>query len=355
METNTAYQNNPSAPKKKKGRLGLILFLLLLILAVAGGAAYYLTQRQQPRKTVEAFLQSIQKLDLPAMENMLQSQDVSALDEVELRTDTYAELFKKMNSQMTYEITKNNFHIQDGTAEITARIRYVDGTSIYVEAISEFLRQIVSSAFSGESLTEEQTEEKLVSILNEKAQTMEGEMTETNVTYPLVKTDTGWKIAALDEETIKFMSANFSGIEDEINASLNQMSDSAASDTTSGTSIDMTNDRFSIRYTQHRTANDLNGSPCLLLYYDYTNNGTTASSAMVDVSIQAYQDGVLLNAAIPETNDEAVDRYMEEIQPGQTVNVCQVFALNGSGDVTLQATDTFHLGGNNASQVLTLQ
>lgn len=355
METTTEYQNNTSKPKKKKGRVVLILFLLLLILAVAGGGAYYYFQRQQPQETVEAFLQSIQEMDLTTMEGMLQSQDVSALDAVELRTDTYAELFKKMNSQMTYEITKNNFSIQNGTAEVTARIQYVDGTNIYMEAISEFLRQIVASAFSGETLTEEQTEEKLVSILNETAQTMEGEMTETTVTYPLVKTDTGWKIVSLDEETIKFMSANFSGIEDEINASLNQMSDSAASDTATGNSIDMTNGKFSIRYTQHRTTTDLNGNPCLMLYYDYTNNGTTPSSAMVDVSIQAYQDGVLLSAAIPEANDEAVDRYMEEIQPGQTVNVCQVFALNGNGDVTLQATDTFNLGGDNTSQLLTLQ
>ncbi len=351
------FQNEPAQPKKKKGRTGLVVFLLLLLLAVAGGGAYYYTQRQQPQKAVDAYLKAIQQMDITAMENLLQSQDVSALDTVELRSDMYTEFFKSMNSQMTYEITKNAYHFQEGTAEITAKIQYVDGTNIFMETISEFLRQIVSSAFSGESLSEEETQQKLASILTETAKTIEGEKTETTITYPVVKTDSGWKITALDAETVKFMSANFSGVEDEINASLEQMTVGADSAVpkSPGTSIDMTNEKFSIRYTQHRTANDINGSPCLMLYYDYTNNSNTPSSAMVDVSIQAYQDGVLCDAAIPETHDEAVDRFMQEIQPGQTVNVCQVFSLRSTTDVTLQATDMFNFDGDTTSQILTLQ
>ncbi len=351
------FQNEPAQQKKKKGRTGLVIFLLLLLLAVAGGGAYYYLQRQQPQKTVDSYLKAIQKMDIAAMETLLQSQDVSALDTVELRSDMYTEFFKSMNSRMTYEITKNAYHFQEGTAEVTAKIQYVDGTNIFMETISEFLRQIVSSAFSGESLSEEETQQKLASILTETAKTVDGEMTETTITYPVVKTDSGWKIAALDAETVKFMSANFSGVEDEINASLEQMAAGAdaAAPEAAGTSIDMNNEKFSIRYTQHRTAKDINGSPCLMLYYDYTNNSSTPSSAMVDVSIQAYQDGVLCDAAIPEAHDEAVDRFMQEVQPGQTVNVCQVFSLGSTTDVTLQATDTFNFDGDTTSQVLTLQ
>ena len=351
------FQNEPAQQKKKKGRTGLIVFLLLLLLAVIGGGAYYYTQRQEPQKAVDAYLKAIQQMDINTMENLLQSQDVSALDTVELRSDMYTEFFKNMNSQMTYEITKNAYHFQEGTAEVTAKIQYVDGTNIFMETISEFLRQIVSSAFSGESLSEEETQQKLASILTETAKTVEGEKTKTIITYPVVKTDSGWKISALDTETVKFMSANFSGVEDEINASLEQMTaggDSAIPQGT-GTSIDMTNEKFSIHYTQHRTANDINGSPCLMLYYDYTNNSNTPSSAMVDVSIQAYQDGVLCDAAIPEAHDEAVDRFMQEVQPGQTINVCQVFSLRSTEDVTLQATDAFNFDGDTTSQVLALQ
>lgn len=48
---------------------------------------------------------------------------------------------------MTYKIGKTNFHIQNGTASVTVHINYIDGADIYKETISEFLKQIVSTAF----------------------------------------------------------------------------------------------------------------------------------------------------------------------------------------------------------------
>ncbi len=102
------------------------------------------------------------------MESMLQSADLSALDNADVRNATYESFFKSINAKMTWKITKTRFSFQDGTAEVTARIRYVDGSDIYRETVTEFLRQIVSSAFSGESLTEQETQDKLAAILIEK-------------------------------------------------------------------------------------------------------------------------------------------------------------------------------------------
>lgn len=359
METSiNEFQNEPAQQKKKKGRTGLIVFLLLLLLAVIGGGAYYYTQRQEPQKAVDAYLKAIQQMDINTMENLLQSQDVSALDTVELRSDMYTEFFKSMNSQMTYEITKNAYHFQEGTAEVTAKIQYVDGTNIFMETISEFLRQLTFSAISGKDFSMKESEENFVSILTETAKTVEGKKIETTVTYSVVKTDSGWKIAALDAETVKFMASNYSGMENEINAFLEKQPSTLDSTVpeSSGTTINMDNEKFSIRYTQHRVANDINGAPCLMLYYDYTNNSNTPSSAMVDVSIQAYQDGVRCDVAIPEIRDKAAeDHFTAEVQPGQTINVCQVFSLRSTEDVTLQATDAFNFDGDTTSQVLALQ
>lgn len=47
--------------KNKKSHAGLIVILVILVLAVAGGTAFYLYQRQQPKKTAEQFLDSMQK------------------------------------------------------------------------------------------------------------------------------------------------------------------------------------------------------------------------------------------------------------------------------------------------------
>lgn len=365
MDTqNNEIQQKQPAPKKKKRRGGLILVLLLLILAIGGGAGYYFYARQQPRNQVDKFLASIQKMDFASMESMLQSNDLSALDNADVRNGVYTEFFQSINAKMSYKITKTSFDIQNGTARVTARIKYIDGSDIYKETISEFLRQIVSTAFSGQQLTEEEIEQTLSSILIEKSKTLEDKFAETDIVYPLIKTTDAWKIVALDDETVKIMSANFKSVEDEINNSINTLDDTSSTTeeevtetpAADGDTIDMDTEKFSIHYTQHKVANDFAGNPCLMLYYDFTNNSSSASSAMVDVNIQASQNGNPCQAAIPESNEEAIDLFMAEIQPGETVNVCQVFALTDTSDVTLQASEAFSFGaGQTTKQILKLQ
>lgn len=354
MDTQTQELNEENVPrkkkKKKKGRAGFILFLLIVILAAAGAGGYYFWARMQPEKTVEAFLNDMQKMNFDGMSVQLQSNDLSALDDADIRDEAYTEFFQGINQKMTYKITKNIFNIQNGTASITARIRYIDGSDIYKETITEFLRQIVSTAFSGEQMTEEETQQKLAGILKEKAGTVEDKFMEADVTYPVIKTNKGWKIVSLDDETVKIMSANFKNVQDEINnelVGLEENTETAEKDsrTSSSNSIDMTNEKFTIHYTKHTISIDFAGSPCLLVYYDYTNNSTSSSSAMVDVNMQAYQNGETLSAAIPASNEDAIDMYMSEIDPGKTVNVCQAFTLNDESDVTLQAGEAFTFGG----------
>ena len=357
----------PVPKKKKKGKAGRILLLLVIILAIAAGAGYYFYERSQPAKELDKYLTGIQNLDFGTMESMLQSADLSALDNADVRNATYESFFKSINAKMTWKITKTRFSFQDGTAEITARIRYVDGSDIYRETVTEFLRQIVSSAFSGESLTEQETQDKLASILNEKAASLEDKFSETDIAYPMIKVNGQWKVTSLDDETVKIMSANFKSVEDEISQTL-AASDSADStdgsaDSTAQTApaasdgtIDLSNERFSIHYTRNVVSTDFGGEPCLLVYYDYTNNGESASSAMVDVNLTAYQNGASLEAAIPASSDDAIDAFMKEIQPGETVNVCQAFSLKDMSAVTLQATDAFGLDtGITATQTLNLQ
>ena len=259
---------------------------------------------------------------------------------------------------MTYKITGNRFDIQNGTASVTAHITYVDGTNIYKETITEFLRQIVASAYSGAQLSEEETQEKLASILNEKAKSSEkDEFSEADIIYPLIKTNEGWKIVSLDDATVKIMSANFKSVEDEINNSLNNMdndsSSSSAPEATESDTLNLTTDKFTIKYKKHTITKDFEGNPCIMIYYDYTNHSSSASSAMVDVNLKAYQHGEVCDAAIPENNDDAIDHYTAEIQPEQTVTVCQAFTLTDESDVTVQAQEAFSFDEDaTASQIL---
>lgn len=378
MNTTPDINDTTLPVKKKKSRLWLILLLLIMILAACAGTAYYFYQKKLPEETVEAFLNDMKNMNFDGMASHLQSSDLSALDNADIRNEAYESFFRQINSKLSYEITKNSFDFQNGTAKITVLIRYIDGTDIYKEAISEFLRQIVSAAFSGENVDDAQKEaqERLASILSEKASVVEDKFTETELTYPLIRENRVWKIVALNEDTVKIMSANFKNAAEEVHKTLNttaeEVSDSApeespsapqaedssktsvpAGETADGLILDTAD--FSIRYTDHKVEKDFAGKPCLLIYYDYTNTSSVPSSAMVDVSLQAWQDGAALSPAIPEKNNDASDRFFDEVKPGETINICQVFSLAGTGDVTVEAETVSETDTAKASQILKMK
>lgn len=362
-ENRDVYTDEPEyatpGKKKKRKKKGLIIFLVILVLAAAGAAGYYFWERQQPIETVKTFLTDVQKMNFDGMKAQLQSNDLSALDNADITNEAYKTFFQNVNQKMTFSIKKTEFNIINETASITTKIKYIDGSDIYKETITEFLKQIVATAFSGQQLTEEETQQKLAALLEEKSAAISNTFAETEITYPLIKAGGKWKIVALDGETVKMMSANFTNVQDEINQSLEEMENADANETPAAPeasadgTIDMSNEKFTIHYKQHRIAKDFSGAPCLLVYYDYSNNGTAASSAMVDVNLQAYQNGQVLTAAIPESNDAAIDQFMTEVQPGQAVSVCQAFSLIDESDVTLQAGEAFSFGGGSVtSQIL---
>lgn len=58
-------------------------------------------------------------------------------------------------------------------------------------------------------------------------------------------------------------------------------------------------DKFSVRFKQFAISKDYGGNPCLMIYYDYTNSGDSQSSAFVDFTLQASQNGEVLEGTYP--------------------------------------------------------
>lgn len=358
--TQDIYEDSPAIPKRrKKKKKGLFVFLIIFIIVAACGTGFYLMQRQKPISAAKDFLENMRVMNFDGMQTLIQDGDISALDNADITSDAYSSFFKKINEKMSYKITKTEFHIQTGTAYVTAHISYIDGSDIYKETITEFLKQIVSTAFSGTTLTEEETQQKLASLLDEKSSTVEDNFIETDITYPMILTDGKWKILSLDAETTKVMSANFTNVQDEINQSLSEMNDSASDETntiTETTSIDMDNDHFSLRLKEFRIAQAIDDTDCLLLYCDYTNNSSSASSALVDMQISAQQNGEKLSPAVPKNDEPAIDNYLADVEPGNTVTICYAFSLNDRSEVTLEASEAFAFGGGTVtSQTIKLQ
>ena len=369
---NNDFEDNSPRRKKKSKKPLIICLVILLIAAVAGGVAWYLNERHKPVEATEKFLTGMQNMDFTTMENLLQSHDLSALDDADIRDSAYTDFFTTINKKMTYKITKNKFDIQNGTAKVTVHMKYIDGTNIYAATIQEYTRKVAVAAYAGKTMTQDDIQEMLASLLTENASTADEKYSDIDITYPLIKIGDEWKIVSLDDTTVKVMCANFKNVKDEISSQLNDDSSDSSSDAsadstepsdtsdsaqTAGSSIDITTDKFSVRFKQFAVSKDYGGNSCLMIYYDYTNSGDSQSSAFVDFTLQASQNGESLEGTYPESNDTAVDNYMNTIDPGKTVTVCQVFLLKDTtSDVTLQGKETLNVsGGQTTSQVLKLQ
>lgn len=369
---NNDFEDNSPRRKKKSKKPLIICLVILLIAAVAGGVAWYLNERHKPVEATEKFLTGMQNMDFTTMENLLQSHDLSALDDADIRDSAYTDFFTTINKKMTYKITKNKFDIQNGTAKVTVHMKYIDGTNIYAATIQEYTRKVAVAAYAGKTMTQDDIQEMLASLLTENASTADEKYSDIDITYPLIKIGDEWKIVSLDDTTVKVMCANFKNVKDEISSQLNDDSSDSSSDAsadstepsdtsdsaqTAGSSIDITTDKFSVHFKQFAVSKDYGGNSCLMIYYDYTNSGDSQSSAFVDFTLQASQNGESLEGTYPEANDTAVDNYMNTIDPGKTVTVCQVFLLKDTtSDVTLQGKETLNVsGGQTTSQVLKLQ
>ena len=369
---NNDFEDNSPRRKKKSKKPLIICLVILLIAAVAGGVAWYLNERHKPVEATEKFLTGMQNMDFTTMENLLQSHDLSALDDADIRDSAYTDFFTTVNKKMTYKITKNKFDIQNGTAKVTVHMKYIDGTNIYAATIQEYTRKVAVATYAGKTMSQDDIQEMLASLLAENASTADEKYSDIDITYPLIKIGDEWKIVSLDDTTVKVMCANFKNVKDEISSQLNddssdsnsdasadstEPSDTSDSAQTAGSSIDITTDKFSVRFKQFAVSKDYGGNPCLMIYYDYTNSGDSQSSAFVDFTLQASQNGESLEGTYPEANDTAVDNYMNTIDPGKTVTVCQVFLLKDTtSDVTLQGKETLNVsGGQTTSQVLKLQ
>lgn len=369
---NNDFEDNSPRRKRKSKKPLIICLVILLIAAVAGGVAWYLNERHKPVEATEKFLTGMQNMDFTTMENLLQSHDLSALDDADIRDSAYTDFFTTVNKKMTYKITKNKFDIQNGTAKVTVHMKYIDGTNIYAATIQEYTRKVAVATYAGKTMSQDDIQEMLASLLAENASTADEKYSDIDITYPLIKIGDKWKIVSLDDTTVKVMCANFKNVKDEISSQLNDDSSDSSSDAstdstepsdtsdsaqTAGSSIDITTDKFSVRFKQFAVSKDYGGNPCLMIYYDYTNSGDSQSSSFVDFTLQASQNGESLEGTYPEANDTAVDNYMNTIDPGKTVTVCQVFLLKDTtSDVTLQGKETLNVsGGQTTSQVLKLQ
>lgn len=120
--------------------------------------------------------------------------------------------------------------------------------------------------------------------------------------------------------------------------------------------INISTDSFSVEYIKHEASKDVNGKPCLLVYYNFTNKQKDiTASALTTVRLAAYQNTAECSTAIlPESNEEVANGLIA-VKNGDSLAICQAYVMTDTSDITLKvsdllSTDQKHLG----EQVITL-
>ena len=348
MDTLTRF---PNEGKRRKLVIPVILILLVAVLAVGG--AFLFTTREAPQETVLDFLAAAKLLDFDRMQTLVQSNDMSVLDETDVKSPVFRNFFLQNNKKFTFEIANSRLNIRKDTAQVTAHLKYPDNQEVYRQALSELLRRVVENTMDKNFSEDTEAQETILTLLRAKQSELGDSFIETDVVYNLIKVDKDWKLVSLDRETVRAITANCVSVQQEINRL--QEGDTAAADNRhleEDGSFDVTTDNYSIKYASHEISTDFSGEPCLLLYYDYTNLSEYPAGALIDVSLQVLQHGKVRPAAIPNTFVSETDSYIKEVEPGETARICQAFSLEDLSDVTVQVYEGSSLSGGNINSVV---
>lgn len=107
--------------------------------------------------------------------------------------------------------------------------------------------------------------------------------------------------------------------------------------------------KYAVKFTGYTLAKDYQGQDTVIISFDFTNNDEDATSAMVALNIDAYQDGIELESAILTDAPEGYDSEseMKNIKQGATLNCQKAFVLsNTSSPVEVEAEELFSLSSD---------
>lgn len=119
--------------------------------------------------------------------------------------------------------------------------------------------------------------------------------------------------------------------------------------------IDFDGTGYNVKYLKHETGTDYEGKSCLYYYYTFTNTGEENTSAAASSYVQCFQNGTQCETAILAEDNSSVNNYMMDVQPGNSIEVCQVFSLSDNNNVTIEASDFISLDDSKDTQEISLK
>ncbi len=154
----------------------------------------------KPEESVKELMEATKQIDFEAIQNVLNPDAPSESSENPMETEDFAfilDTLKEYAQKMTYEVQEAT--VDEDSAQVPVKVTYVDASTLIGEIITEALQQAMVQAFSGKELTQEETNQIIMDIFNEKKDVVGENMTETTLTFSCQKIDGKWQISDVDQ------------------------------------------------------------------------------------------------------------------------------------------------------------
>lgn len=158
---------------------------------------------ENAEKAITDFMTAIQNCDYETMASIGNGMDA---DKINTTDEQSKQVFDNLFNKTTYEIKSAELQ-EDKSVLVTTDITTVDVGKAYSTAITNSFSQLLSNAFSGEELSDEESEQIIIdNLVNELNNSNTGTVT-TTVNIKVLKVDKTWKVDC-DDEFINAITGN---------------------------------------------------------------------------------------------------------------------------------------------------
>lgn len=145
---------------------------------------------ENAEKAVTDFMTAVQNCDYETMASIGNGMDT---DKINTTDEQSKQVFDNLFNKTTYEIKSAELQ-EDKSVLVTTDITTVDVGKAYSTAITNSFSQLLSNAFSGEELSDEESEQIIIdNLVNELNNSNTGTVT-TTVNIKVLKVDKTWKV-----------------------------------------------------------------------------------------------------------------------------------------------------------------
>lgn len=145
---------------------------------------------ENAEKAVTDFMTAIQNCDYETMASIGNGMDA---DKINTTDEQGKQIFDNLFNKTTYEIKSAELQ-EDKSVLVTTDITTVDVGKAYSTAITNSFSQLLNNAFSGEELSDEESEQIIIdNLVNELNNSNTGTVT-TTVNIKVLKVDKTWKV-----------------------------------------------------------------------------------------------------------------------------------------------------------------